>query len=228
LAKPTAATGSPARASAASAAASTEVHSSSGSCSTPASGKAAVEFAVLGDNARGDGLKLGVRRCQQIGKRGAGRLGVVARREIGLAAPRDPHRHHSRRRDRAILGGEPDDALPVDRHRERTPDAGVIEGRPARVEAVVIRRQRGDAAELRPEIGMGLGVVDIKRTEIESADAVAHAIEAAERVIGAGRVRYIHPDCGFWMLKRTIADGKIRALAAGRNLYEGRRAQKAA
>jgi len=82
--------------------------------------------------------------------------------------------------------------------------------------------------ELRPEIGMGLGVVDIKRTEIESADAVAHAIEAAERVIGAGRVRYIHPDCGFWMLKRTIADGKIRALVAGRDLYEGRGAQKAA
>jgi len=82
--------------------------------------------------------------------------------------------------------------------------------------------------ELRPEIGMGLGVVDIKRTEIESADAVAHAIEAAERVIGAGRVRYIHPDCGFWMLKRTIADGKIRALVAGRDLYEGRSAQKAA
>jgi 5-methyltetrahydropteroyltriglutamate--homocysteine methyltransferase len=82
--------------------------------------------------------------------------------------------------------------------------------------------------DLRPEIGMGLGVVDIKRTEIESADAVAHAIEAAERVIGIGRVRYIHPDCGFWMLKRTIADGKIRALAAGRDLYEGRRAQKAA
>ncbi len=82
--------------------------------------------------------------------------------------------------------------------------------------------------ELRPEIGMGLGVVDIKRTEIESADAIARAIEAAERVIGTGRVRYIHPDCGFWMLKRTIADGKIRALAAGRDLYEGRRAQKAA
>jgi 5-methyltetrahydropteroyltriglutamate--homocysteine methyltransferase len=82
--------------------------------------------------------------------------------------------------------------------------------------------------ELRPEIGMGLGVVDIKRTEIESADAIARAIESAERTIGAGRVKYVHPDCGFWMLKRTIADGKIRALVAGRDLYEGRGAQKAA
>lgn len=82
--------------------------------------------------------------------------------------------------------------------------------------------------ELRPEIGMGLGVVDIKRTEIESAEAIARAIEAAERAIGTGRVKYIHPDCGFWMLKRPIADGKIRALAAGRDLYEGRGARKAA
>ena len=47
-------------------------------------------------------------------------------------------------------------------------------------------------------------------------------IERAERLMGAGRVRYIHPDCGFWMLQRPIADAKIRALVAGRDLYEGR------
>ncbi len=76
---------------------------------------------------------------------------------------------------------------------------------------------------LRPEIGLGLGVVDIKRTEVESADAIARSIERADAVLGPGRVRYIHPDCGFWMLKRSIADGKIRALVAGRDLYEGRR-----
>ena len=76
--------------------------------------------------------------------------------------------------------------------------------------------------ELRPEIGFGLGVIDIKKTEIESADAIARTIERAEAVLGQGRIRYIHPDCGFWMLKRNIADGKIRALVQGRNLYEGR------
>lgn len=76
--------------------------------------------------------------------------------------------------------------------------------------------------ELRPEVGIGLGVVDIKSTEIESADAIARSIERAERVLGAGRVKYINPDCGFWMLKRSIADGKIRALVAGRDLYESR------
>ena len=76
--------------------------------------------------------------------------------------------------------------------------------------------------ELRPEIGFGLGVVDIKATEVESADAVARAIERAERMLGAGRVKYIHPDCGFWMLKRPIADAKIRVLARGRDLFEGK------
>jgi 5-methyltetrahydropteroyltriglutamate--homocysteine methyltransferase len=82
--------------------------------------------------------------------------------------------------------------------------------------------------DLRPEIGMGLGVIDIKRTEVETAETIARAIETAERVIGAGRVKYVHPDCGFWMLKRSIADAKIRALAKGRDLFEGRGAQRAA
>jgi 5-methyltetrahydropteroyltriglutamate--homocysteine methyltransferase len=76
--------------------------------------------------------------------------------------------------------------------------------------------------ELRPEIGLGLGVVDIKRTEVESADDIARAIERADKVLGKGRVKYIHPDCGFWMLKRNMADGKTRALVKGRDLYEGR------
>ena len=77
--------------------------------------------------------------------------------------------------------------------------------------------------DLRRDIGFGLGVVDIKRTEIESADTIARGIERAEKVLGRGRVRHVHPDCGFWMLKRNVADGKIRALVKGRDLYEGRR-----
>ncbi|MEK7360925.1 MAG: cobalamin-independent methionine synthase II family protein [Pseudomonadota bacterium] len=76
--------------------------------------------------------------------------------------------------------------------------------------------------DLRPEIGLGLGVVDVKRTEVESAEEIARAIERAETVLGAGRVKYVHPDCGFWMLKRNMADGKIRALVQGRDLFEGR------
>jgi 5-methyltetrahydropteroyltriglutamate--homocysteine methyltransferase len=75
--------------------------------------------------------------------------------------------------------------------------------------------------QLRPEIGLGLGVIDVKSTVIESADTIARSIERAESLMGRGRIRYVHPDCGFWMLKRNIADGKMRALVEGRNLYEG-------
>ncbi len=74
--------------------------------------------------------------------------------------------------------------------------------------------------ELRPQIGFGLGVIDIKSTVIESPDQIARSIERAEKLLGQGRIRYVHPDCGFWMLKRSIADGKIRALVAGRDRYE--------
>ncbi len=64
---------------------------------------------------------------------------------------------------------------------------------------------------------------DIKRTDNETPEAIARANQRAEKVLGRGRVKYVHPDCGFWMLKRNIADGKIRALVRGRDLYEGRR-----
>lgn len=74
---------------------------------------------------------------------------------------------------------------------------------------------------LRPEIGLGLGVVDVKRTMVESADEIARSIDRAVSVLGEGRVRYVHPDCGFWMLKRSIADAKIRALVEGRDLHAG-------
>ena len=76
--------------------------------------------------------------------------------------------------------------------------------------------------DLRPGLGFGLGVVDIKRTEIESPSEIARAIERAAKILGRSRIKYVHPDCGFWMLKRNIADGKIRALVRGRDLYEGR------
>jgi 5-methyltetrahydropteroyltriglutamate--homocysteine methyltransferase len=77
--------------------------------------------------------------------------------------------------------------------------------------------------ELEPRIGVGVGVIDIKVNHVETAEEVARALERAESVLGPGRVRYAHPDCGFWMLKRSIVDRKIAALVQGRDLYLGRR-----
>lgn len=75
--------------------------------------------------------------------------------------------------------------------------------------------------ELRTEIGVGLGVVDIKDNEIESPELIASRIEHATNILGPERIRYVHPDCGFWMLQRSVADRKMRSLVLGRNLFSG-------
>ena len=77
--------------------------------------------------------------------------------------------------------------------------------------------------DLDPRMGLGLSVVDIKDNQIETPDLIASRIENAARILGSGRIPYIHHDCGFWMLQRSVADGKMRALVEGRNLYEGKR-----
>ncbi|WP_420454309.1 cobalamin-independent methionine synthase II family protein [Rubrivirga sp.] len=71
-------------------------------------------------------------------------------------------------------------------------------------------------------IALGVGVVDIKVNHVESADEIAGRIERAVGAVGDGRVRWVHPDCGFWMLKRSVADRKIEALTAGRDRFLGR------
>lgn len=73
-----------------------------------------------------------------------------------------------------------------------------------------------------PKIRIGLGVVDVKVNHVETPEEIARALECAEHVLGRGRVGWVHPDCGFWMLKRSVADRKIAALAQGRDLYLGR------
>jgi 5-methyltetrahydropteroyltriglutamate--homocysteine methyltransferase len=88
----------------------------------------------------------------------------------------------------------------------------------------------GDLERLRdldPKLRLGIGVIDIKTTVVETAAEVAKRIEAAATLLGdAARIAYVHPDCGFWMLARSIADAKIHALVAGRDLYEGRSAKQ--
>jgi 5-methyltetrahydropteroyltriglutamate--homocysteine methyltransferase len=73
--------------------------------------------------------------------------------------------------------------------------------------------------QVRPEISLGLGVIDIKDNQVESPEEVARRIEKAEKHLGEGRVGWVHPDCGFWMLHRSVAERKIAALVLGRDLY---------
>jgi len=76
--------------------------------------------------------------------------------------------------------------------------------------------------DLAPRIRLGIGVVDVKVNHIETPEEIARRIERAEQTLVPGRVKWIHPDCGFWMLRRSIADRKIEALVKGRDLYLGR------
>ena len=83
----------------------------------------------------------------------------------------------------------------------------------------------GDLAALRdidPKIALGVGVVEIKVNHVEVPDEIAARIERATKAAGPGRVRWVHPDCGFRMLKRSVADRKLAALVQGRDLYLGR------
>lgn len=70
-------------------------------------------------------------------------------------------------------------------------------------------------------IRLGIGVIDVKVNPIETVDEVATSIEKAEQVLGPGRIGWVHPDCGFWMLQRSVADRKIEALVKGRDKYLG-------
>ena len=76
--------------------------------------------------------------------------------------------------------------------------------------------------DLNPGVQLGLSVVDIKDNEVESPDLIARRIEQAANTLGEDRIRYVNPDCGFWMLTRSVADRKMRSLVAGRDLYVGR------
>jgi len=77
-------------------------------------------------------------------------------------------------------------------------------------------------SDLNPRIGLGIGVIDIKDNEVESPELIASRIEHITKVLGPERLHYVHPDCGFWMLQRSVVDRKMRAMVQGRDLFEGR------
>jgi len=77
--------------------------------------------------------------------------------------------------------------------------------------------------DLKPSVALGVGVVDIKDNAVEAPDEIARRIERAVRTLGPERVRWVHPDCGFWMLHRSVADRKMRALVEGRDHFLGLR-----
>ncbi|MCP5550250.1 MAG: cobalamin-independent methionine synthase II family protein [Akkermansiaceae bacterium] len=76
--------------------------------------------------------------------------------------------------------------------------------------------------DIDPRIKLGIGVIDIKVNHIEAPYEVAKRLERASHALGPERIGWAHPDCGFWMLKRSVADRKIEALVKGRDQFLGR------
>ena len=96
-----------------------------------------------------------------------------------------------------------------------------------RCDHIVLETTRRPAEELaslrdvRAEIALGIGVIDVKDLQIETPEQIARRIERLAELAGGERIAYVHPDCGLRMLPRPIADAKLRALVAGRDLYLG-------
>lgn len=113
-------------------------------------------------------------------------------------------------RESVLLSGSYDALLPSLRAMEvdqlvleyATPRAGSLEA----------------LAQLAPAQGIGLGCVNPRTEEIESASEVASRARAAAAILGPRRVM-LNPDCGFGtfadrpMASREIAKGKLRAMA---------------
>ena len=61
---------------------------------------------------------------------------------------------------------------------------------------------------------LGIGVIDVKTNEVESAAFVADRIRRALEVIPAERL-IINPDCGCVRLPRDVAFAKLSAMVEG-------------
>jgi 5-methyltetrahydropteroyltriglutamate--homocysteine methyltransferase len=77
--------------------------------------------------------------------------------------------------------------------------------------------------DVKAEMAFGFGVIDVKDLQVESATQVAKRIETLATLVGEDRIKYVHPDCGLSHLPREVADRKLAALTAGRDLFVGNR-----
>jgi 5-methyltetrahydropteroyltriglutamate--homocysteine methyltransferase len=90
----------------------------------------------------------------------------------------------------------------------------------ARVDQLVLEFARKGPGDLRLfrqypwDRGVGIGVIDVKTTEVESAELVAARIRRALEVLPAGRLM-VNPDCGLRHVPAHVARAKLRALVLG-------------
>jgi 5-methyltetrahydropteroyltriglutamate--homocysteine methyltransferase len=90
----------------------------------------------------------------------------------------------------------------------------------ARIDQLVLEFGRKGLGDLRLfqqyawDRWVGLGVIDVKTTDVESPDLVASHIRRALEFVPADRLM-INPDCGLRHLPADVARAKLRAMVAG-------------
>ena len=72
-----------------------------------------------------------------------------------------------------------------------------------------------------PSFKLGLGVIDVKSQQIETADIVASRIDRAIGIIDPARL-IVNPDCGLRHLPTKVALAKLQAMSAGAALVRSR------
>jgi 5-methyltetrahydropteroyltriglutamate--homocysteine methyltransferase len=70
------------------------------------------------------------------------------------------------------------------------------------------------AAEIKPPMGLAVGLVDVKNTWVEPPELIAERLRTALRHIDAERV-HVTPDCGFSQTARYVAVRKLAAMVEG-------------
>jgi 5-methyltetrahydropteroyltriglutamate--homocysteine methyltransferase len=70
------------------------------------------------------------------------------------------------------------------------------------------------AAEVRPPMGLAVGLVDVKNTWIEPPELVAERLRAVLKYIEPERV-HVTPDCGFSQTARYVAQKKLASMVEG-------------
>src|SRR5437763_7913644 len=70
------------------------------------------------------------------------------------------------------------------------------------------------AREIRPPMGLAVGLVDVKNTWVEPPELVAERLRTVLRHIEPERV-HVTPDCGFSQTARFIATKKLAAMVEG-------------
>lgn len=93
----------------------------------------------------------------------------------------------------------------------------VLEARVHQLTLEFARRGEDDVLlfqEFNPPFALGLGVIDVKAQEVESADVVAERIRQALKIVPAERLS-VNPDCGLMHLPHSVALAKLTAMVAG-------------